>query len=230
MAMLVFFLLVALPAAGPQWHWDDLADEFNLDVYYIQIDRTEMHAIEQELGFKLGHPSGKIFLTPDERKKLLDALRNAESAEVIGQGANRAMAGMCEMTQHVEEIRYPIEFVIGDNGTISAVGETFETRELGFLCTLHADEYKPGLVFILAFTEVSRLMGWHRYHEGISLPVIKSWNHSFRIIVPNGMTYVAVQIPPSDFNTSTVLPANDENLPRKTKYCLFLLGVQKAEN
>lgn len=204
-----------------------------IDLYCIQLDKSELDAIEDEIGFHLDPPDGKVLLTKAERTKLLNAIEKAESAQFLGREILISIPG-CSCgrdKRRSEEVRYPTSYApaLADKGPGLAARE-FETREIGLVTNFTiTDGPRPGLITLTCFADMTTLMGWQKFGQDVSQPVFKSWNLSTRLIIPDGMTLVTKQIAPSEFNTSTVLPQNAETTPRRTKCCIFLLGVRKVK-
>jgi hypothetical protein len=231
LAVAAAFCLVSLLALTYVFGWRDRWERpgYNAEIRLIQIDKVEMDAIEKEVGFHLNPPDGKVLLTPDERKKLLAAFEQAESAEYLEVEQLRAFPECCNLRKQAEEIRYPTSFEVehSQDGRIPLPTD-FQTRDTGLWCDLHFVENTPGLLSVLLSVYISRLMGWQEFNDGSVQPVFKSWHQSSTLVIPNGMTYVSKQIAPSEFNTSIVLSDDPGAEKQKTKYCILLLGIKRG--
>jgi hypothetical protein len=196
----------------------------------IEISEAEIENIEKQIGFSLNPLNGKIILTPEERKKLLDAVEKSRSAKILGSESVTSLF-MCQCgigKEESEEIRYPASYKTesSKNG-VKYVPEEFETQKIGLWGGYTPTEVEgTNLINLRISLDMRGYAGWKKYEDGISQPVIKSWNLSCKIMLSEGMTYVSKSMPPLPFEQSSVLPKESDNNKEK-KCCLFLIAAKK---
>ena len=109
--LIVSLLVIAQPIDTVRCEFgDDQEPIFNADIWLIQVDKSEMDSIEKELGFHLNPPDGKVFLSKEERSKLLKAFENAKSAKILRADSLRTFQGCCNARWQDEEVKFPYKY------------------------------------------------------------------------------------------------------------------------
>ena len=119
-AVLVVSAILAFPIPLPAgFHPPVSPDSIDVTVSLaiVQIDLTELKKVEEELGYVLDPPDGKVMFTGAERRELLEALEKAESFEYIGTETMTVNSDNASQTQKVEEVRYNSEYELEKIGS-----------------------------------------------------------------------------------------------------------------
>ena len=196
----------------------------------IELSKAELEKIEKTIGFSLDPLDGKILLSGDERKKLLAAIRESESAEILGTRSITSLP-MCQCglkKEESERIKYPARYRIDSSkGDSAYVPDEYVEREIGFCGSYTPTEAGENAIDLRLSIEMVKFIGWNKISESITQPVLKSWGLISSIILPDGMTYVLKNIAPIPFAQSSVLPKESDNNANEIKCCLFLIAAKK---
>ena len=206
-------------------------------VYFIQLDKKDMDAVEKKIGFSLDPSTGKPYLDAKERKKLMDALDEAPSIEYLGSASTVTISGQQAQTQLVEEVRYPTDFVKPESKSEEASGDAadqyivpadFETRETGILYTFTPTIAADGkLITMVLFPEASCFNGWVNFGTmQVPQPVFTSLNTNAIWYMEDGSTIVLKNIPAKAFVESYVMDPALKTKKRETKVNLIICTVK----
>jgi Flp pilus assembly secretin CpaC len=202
-----------------------------VSVDFVQLDKKDFGSVEKELGFLLDPICGKVMLKPDEKKKLMEAIEKAPSADFLGSASLMTLTGGQGQTQLVEEIRYVTdqteykETKKGDETTKEpVVNRGIETRETGVLLTatptVSTDEK---IITLVLFPEVSLFNGWVKPDPSlISQPIFTSWNMTTTVYIEDGMTFVTKGVPSKAINRSQVIEPGSKSEKMEPKISLII--------
>jgi hypothetical protein len=178
---------------------------------FVETTPEAMAQAEAALGFSLDPTHGRCVLSLDEQAALLGAVVGEERGRIVGSGSVSFEPGAARQFKAVEAVRVPLRYEAridaGEpSGLTRVVPAEFSEREVGLRLdvTSLAGPYTGALPIEVILT-ASRVSGWRSLSEGVSEPVIKTWELRTTLAAPLGKTMVLVDRPQGPFDSSTVL-------------------------
>ena len=199
-------------------------------ITFIQIDKKEMDAVEKQIGFKLDPEDGKLYLSLEEKKKLMAVLEKAKTFEILASGSILSISGQQGSVNLVEEIRYPIAAEVEEQkeGKSKFKEPDFQDDMSGLTITITPTANEKGdLITLVCFPEYRFFHGWLKFNDPFNnQPVFSLLSHTATWYMKDGSTSVVKMVLPKPVqisHTITGLPPTNNLDP---KVCLLLCSVK----
>jgi hypothetical protein len=178
--------------------------------WFVETTPEALAQAEASLGFSLDPTHGRCVLSLDEQATLLGAVVGEERGRIVASGSVSLQPGSAREFKAVETVRVPVRYEAridaGEpSGLARAVPAEFAEREVGLRLDVTSLEGAPaGALPMQVVLTASRVSGWRSISEGVSEPVIKTWELRTTLAAPLGKTMVLVNHPQGPFDSSAV--------------------------
>jgi hypothetical protein len=202
--------VAVLPGPGPvpgmlQERGPDRSPSLNVwvEAVFVELEAAAIGKVEEAAGLALRPPVGKVILRGEERARLLHAVREMAGARIVASTAVVTISGQQAQSEDVEELTYPTEYDVKEGKIIPG---NWEQRDIGAILNVTPMIAEDGEITLVVMPELTMLSGWKKVDgTEVSQPILRTWNKTTTVRVPNRSSLVLMESPVVPFHHSQVL-------------------------